>query len=74
MIKRLLYVENMENIQPAGRYQYFLKNWGKLRNNPLILELVEGYQIPFLSEPSQTAPPSSNSMSQEETAIVYQEI
>ena len=74
VIKRLLYVENLENIQPAGRYQYFLKNWGKLTNNPLILELVKGYQIPFLSEPSQTAPPSSISMSQEETAIVDQEI
>ena len=64
----------MQNFRPAGRLQYFLKNWEKLTNDPFILELVKGYQIPFLSEPSQTAPPSSTSMSQEETAIVDQEI
>ena len=69
VIKRLLYVENMQNFRPAGRLQYFLKSWGKLTNIPS----VKGYQIPFLSEPSQTAPPSSISMSQEETAIVDQE-
>ena len=73
MIK-LLYVENMQNFQPAGRLQYFLKEWEELPNDSFILELVKGYQIPFLSEPFQTAPPSSISISQEETAIVDQEI
>ena len=50
--KRLLYVGNMQNFQPAGCLQYFLKNWEKLANDPFILELVKEYQIPFLSEPS----------------------
>ena len=36
-----------------------VENWEKLTNDPFILELVKGYQIPILSEPSQTAPPSS---------------
>ena len=58
VIKRLLYVENMQNFRPAGRLQYFLKSWEKLTNDPFILELVKGYQIPFLSKPSQTAPSS----------------
>ena len=74
VIKRLVYVGNMQNFQPAGCFQYFLKNWGKLTNDPFILELVKGYQIPFLSEPSQMEPPSLILMSQEETAIVDQEI
>ena len=73
MIK-LLYVENMHNFQRAGRLQYFLKEWEEITKDPFILELVKGYQIPFLSEPFQTAPPSSISISQEETAIVDQEI
>ena len=64
----------MQNFRPAGRLQHFLKNWEKLTNDPFFLELVKGYQIPFLSEPSQMAPPSAISMSQEEIAIVDQEI
>ena len=64
----------MQNFRPAGRLQYFLKNWEKLTNDPFILELVKGYQIPFLSELSRTAPPSAISMSQMEIAIVDQEI
>ena len=64
----------MQNFRPAGSLQYFLKNWEKLTNDPFILELVKGYQIPFLSELSRTAPPSAISMSQKEIAIVDQEI
>ena len=62
------------NFRPAGCLTYFLKNWKKLTNDSFTLELVKGFQIPFLLEPSQTAPPSSISMSQEETAPVTQEI
>ena len=74
VIKRLVDVENMQNFQPAGCLQYFLKNWEKLTNDSVILELVKGYQIPFLSETSQMEPPSSILMRQEEIAIVDQEI
>ena len=70
VIKRLLYVQNLQSFQPASGLQYFLKNWEKLTNDPFILELVKSYQIPFPSEPSQTAPASSISMSQEGTATV----
>ena len=72
--KKVVYVENMQNFWSADRLQYFLKNWEKLTNDPFILELVKGYQILFLSEPSETTPPSTISMIQEETAIVDQEI
>ena len=74
VIKKLLHVENMQNFQPAKHLRHFLKNWEKLTKDPFILELVKGYQILFLSEPFQTAPPRSISMSQEETGIVNQEI
>ena len=50
------------------------KNWEKLTNDSFILELVKGYQIPFLSEPSQTTPPTLISMIQEKTVTMDQEI
>ena len=71
VIKRLLYVQNLQSFHPTSGLQYFLKNWEKLTNDLFILELVKSYQIPFLSEPSQTAPTSSISMSQEGTATVH---
>ena len=74
ILNPLSYIENLQSFQPAGGLQYFLKNWEKLANDSFILELVKSYQIPFLSEPSETAPLSSVSMSQKETAIVDQEI
>ena len=70
VMKRLLYVQNLQSFHPASGLQYFLKNWEKLTNDPFISELVKSYQTPFLSEPSQTAPTSSISMSQEGTAAV----
>ena len=70
VMKRLLYVQNLQSFHPTSGLQYFLKNWEKLTNDLFILELVKSYQIPFLSEPSQTAPTSSISMSQEGTATV----
>ena len=70
VIKRVLYVQNLQSFHPTSGLQYFLKNWEKLTNDLFILELVKSYQIPFLSEPSQTAPTSSISMSQEGTATV----
>ena len=70
VIKRLLYVQNLQSFYPTSGLQYFLKNWEKLTNDLFILELVKSYQIPFLSEPSQTAPTSSISMSQEGPATV----
>ena len=52
----------------------FPEKLGKVNKRSLHFRLVKGYQISFLSEPSQTAPPSVVSMSQEEIAIVDQEI
>ena len=49
VIKRLLYVQNLQSFYPTSGLQYFLKNWEKLTNDLFILELVKSYQIPFLS-------------------------
>ena len=73
LIKRLLYVENIQTFRPAGPLQYLLRKWEKLTSDPFILELVKRVQITFLSEPFQTTTLSSIPMSQKETVIVDQE-
>ena len=72
LIKRLLYVENIQTFRPAGPLQYLLRKWEKLTSDPFILELVKRVQITFLSEPFQTTTLSSIPMSQKETVIVDQ--
>ena len=47
--KGLFPLKKFQNFPQARRLQYFLENWGKLTSNPSILNIVKGYQIPFLS-------------------------
>ena len=49
-----------EEVRPIGSrlVKHFQENWKKLTNYPKILELMEGYQIPFSSGPKQTKPPN----------------
>ena len=50
--KVLLTLANLENLPAAGRLGCFLENWKKLRSDPCILKVVQGYQVPLLSEPA----------------------
>ena len=47
--KGLFPPKKFQNFPQVRRLQYFLENWGKLTSNPSILNIVKGYQIPFLS-------------------------
>ena len=47
-IKTLLTLGNLENLPAADRLRFFLENWKKATNNPFILKVVQGYQIPLL--------------------------
>ena len=47
---------------------------GKLTSDPQILELVEGYQIPFSSEPKQTKLPNSVHLTKKEESLIDLEI
>ena len=69
----MLTLGNLENLQTAGRLRFFLENWKKLTNDPFILKVVQGYQIPLLSEPTQFSSPSEVQMKQEEQILVDQE-
>ena len=65
---------NLENLSAAGRLRFFLENWKKLTHDTFILKVVQGCQIPLLSEPTQFSSPSEVQTKQEEQILVDQEI
>ena len=48
--EKLIFQLNLSEFPAAGRSQHLLHNWKK--SDPFILNTVQGFQIPFLSEPS----------------------
>ena len=62
------------NLPKTKRLKYFLRNWRKLANDPLILEIVQGYTIHLISQPKQAKSSRPIAMSKEETRLVDQEI
>ena len=58
----------------AGRLGYYIKNWEKITQDQNILQLVKGYQIPFLKHPKQDRPPPKSSWSLEEQKLIDQEV
>ena len=53
-----LFPQEQRSRLSAGRLKHFQENWKKLKSDPQILVLEEGYQIPFSSEPKKTKPPN----------------
>ena len=67
------------SIEPSGISRsrttaVFLQNWEKLTSDPFILNTFQGFQIPFLSEPSQVTSPHLIPMSSEQKLLVDQEV
>ena len=62
--KNLLTLGNLENLPATGRLRLFLENWRKLTNDPFILKVIQGYEIPLLSEPTQFSSSSEVQMKQ----------
>ena len=74
VVKNLISLLDLLEFCAAGRLQFFLQNWEKLASNSFILNTVQGFQIPFLSEPSQGVSPHAIPMDSEQTILVDQEI
>ena len=53
LIKRFFPSGQLPNVQIVGRLKHFVKKWQFLTKDQSILEIVKGYQIPFLSQPLQ---------------------
>ena len=45
------------NLSKARSFKHFLKNLKKIANDPAILEIVQWYTIPFISQPKQKKSP-----------------
>ena len=58
----------------AGRLRFYLKNWEKLTQDPNILAIVQGYNIPFSEEPFQEVLPTTPRVNQEERILIESEV
>ena len=75
LVKNLFPVKLSQSLPLAGRVKFFIKNWEKLRGkDPSVLEIVQGYKIPFTDTPHQTFLPKAGNLSKEEKKLVDQEI
>ena len=56
-VKSLFSARIVTNLPLAGRLKDFLEAWEILTNDPEILEIVRGFKIPFLKNPTQKRVP-----------------
>ena len=54
LIKRLFSTNKVPNFPIAGRLKHFSKAWKKLNSDQSVLDLVDGYVIPFQRKPFQS--------------------
>ena len=70
----MLTLRKLESLPAADRLNFFMENWNKLTNDPSILKVVQGYQIPLLTEPTQFSSPSEIQMKLEEQIVIDQDV
>lgn len=58
----------------AGRLQLFYREWLRVTTNPIVLDWVRGYKIPFLTQPTQSKLLMPQVFSQRETQQISTEI
>ena len=46
-----LFPVKIKQLPKVGRVKHFVKNWQKLTDDPMILDIVRGYEIPFILLP-----------------------
>ena len=69
-----LFPVKIKQLPKAGRVKHFVKNWQKLTNNPMILDIVRGYEIPFILPSWQSKLPNSCQLTKEASDLVDQEV
>ena len=58
----------------AGNIRNHLQNWYKLTSDPMVLNIVKGYKIEFISTPVQNTEPKECSFSYVEKQYISEEI
>ena len=74
LVKRLFSSGQLLNVQISGRIKHFVKKWQFLTKDQSILEIVKGYQIPFLSQPLQRQLPREIHLNLKEKSVGAEEI
>ena len=55
----------------TGRNVFFTDNWKGIQASQQVLDIIQGYMIPFVEEPSQSFHPSAKANSSEEETLFY---
>ena len=58
----------------AGRLSLFYSNWKKLTQDPNILNIIQGFETPFLEKPYQTKLPNLQVLNHEQSKLVREEV
>ena len=70
LVQNLLRQEQWSHLPVAGRLKHFQKSWVQLTSDPQVSEIIEAYQIPFLSEPKQMKPLNPVHLSETENSLL----
>ena len=62
------------NLPIAGRLKHYLLAWEQITKDPWVLQVTQGYQIQFMTEPVQTHTPVSMFTTQEDQNLIDQEV
>ena len=63
-----------EVIPLTGRTSYFYDNWESINASSQVLNIISGYEIPFVKEPYQYHHPMTQANSDEERILIEEEI
>ena len=69
-----LFCAKQPDVSLAGRLKHFLENWKKLTHDKHILQLVQGYEIPFFTAPRQRHVPTQKNIPMSQVHLVDKEI
>ena len=69
-----LFPVKIKQLPKAGRVKHFVKNWQRLTNDPMILDIVNGYEIPFILPPRQSRLPNLCRLTKEVSDLVDQKV
>ena len=53
----------------TARVKHFVKNWQRLTNDPMILDIVRGYEIPFILPPRKSILPNLYQLTKESSDL-----
>ena len=69
-VRPLFPTNSISEVPLAGRLKFFFSNWAKLTQDLNILNIIQGFEIPFLQKLVVGKPPNPPVMNQEQPKLV----